>query len=57
MGQTTNRIFMIRPMNFGFNEDTRESNVFQSDKGDLDPEEISRRAVEEFDALRVYRVR
>ncbi len=42
---------MIRPARFGFNPETAESNAFQQDKDELTKEEISRRAVAEFDAF------
>ncbi len=47
--QTTNNILLIRPANFGFNEETRASNVFQKDVGG-DAELIRKTAVHEFDA-------
>jgi len=42
---------MIRPANFGFNEETAENNVFQSSDGKLTKKEIKEKAIEEFDGL------
>jgi hypothetical protein len=42
---------MIRPANFGFNEETAANNAFQSRDGGLSAEEIRRKAVQEFDAF------
>lgn len=47
--QTTSNILMVRPANFGFNEETAASNAFQNSETTLSQEEISRRAVAEFD--------
>lgn len=42
---------MIRPVNFGFNQQTAESNSFQQ-RADMDtPESIQKKALEEFDAF------
>ncbi len=41
---------MVRPSAFGYNPETAESNAFQQEL-DLDPTEISRLAVEEFDSM------
>ncbi len=49
--QTTSQLLMIRPSHFGFNEQTAESNAFQSKTDSLTAAEISQKAVEEFDAL------
>lgn len=49
--QTTSHILMVRPSNFGFNEETAESNAFQTNDQSLTPKEISTKAVEEFDAF------
>ena len=35
---------MVRPANFGFNEETAASNAFQSRNGQLLPDEVSRLA-------------
>ena len=42
---------MVRPANFGFNEETAANNAFQSRDGRLGPEEIRRRALDEFDGF------
>ncbi|MCK6695682.1 MAG: arginine deiminase-related protein [Thermoanaerobaculia bacterium] len=49
--QTTRHILMVRPANFGFNEETAASNAFQSRDGRLQPEEIRKNAIREFDAF------
>lgn len=47
--QCTDRIFMVRPSNFGFNQETAENNTFQTNDGTLTKKEISDIAIEEFD--------
>jgi hypothetical protein len=47
----TSSIFMVRPSNFGFNPETSESNLFQSKSNSSSPEEISEKAILEFDSL------
>lgn len=47
--QTTAQILMVRPANFGFNEETAASNTFQSNDQSLSPEQIKQQAIEEFD--------
>lgn len=47
--QTTNHILMIRPVNFGFNEETAASNAFQ--KRSRDESAINQKAQLEFDGL------
>jgi len=42
---------MVRPANFGYNEETAKSNSFQSDASDLSRAEIQERALEEFNLL------
>lgn len=42
---------MVRPANFGFNEETAESNAFQSRDGRMSPEDIRKKAIQEFDAF------
>jgi len=54
--QTTRHILMVRPANFGFNEETAANNAFQSRDGRLSPDTIRQKAVEEFDAF-VQRLR
>lgn len=49
--QTTSHILMIRPANFGYNEQTAVSNAFQSNDQSISQAEISRRAVAEFDGM------
>jgi hypothetical protein len=49
--QTTNHILMVRPANFGFNEQTAESNAFQTNDTSLSPKEIADKARAEFDGF------
>lgn len=49
--QTTRHILMVRPANFGFNEETAANNAFQSRDGSLSPDAIRQKAMEEFDAF------
>lgn len=49
--QLTDKVIMIRPANFGFNDETAESNTFQSNEGKLSKKEISEKALEEFDQM------
>lgn len=49
--QTTSHILMVRPANFGFNEETAASNAFQTNNETLSNAEISRLALAEFDAF------
>ncbi len=49
--QTTSHILMVRPSNFGFNEETASSNAFQSNDQSLTSTEISKLAIAEFDTL------
>lgn len=49
--QTTHQILMVRPANFGYNEETAESNAFQTNDESLSGEEISRSALQEFDGM------
>lgn len=46
--QTTSNILMIRPTNFGFNEETAANNSFQSKAKFHTPDEIKKMAMEEF---------
>jgi hypothetical protein len=48
--QTTNNILLIRPANFGFNEETRASNVFQKELNE-DAEAVRQKASLEFEAF------
>lgn len=47
--QTTSNILMVRPANFGFNEQTAGNNAFQSKDKSVSQAEISRLAQAEFD--------
>lgn len=47
--QTTRTVLMVRPANFGFNEETAVNNAFQANNKALTVAEISRLALEEFD--------
>jgi hypothetical protein len=49
--QTTSHILMVRPANFGFNEETAVNNAFQSRDNALEIKEIKRKAKAEFDAF------
>lgn len=46
--QTTSHILMIRPVNFGFNAQTAESNAFQKNG---EQAEVQQKALQEFDAF------
>lgn len=50
MRQITDKIMMIRPASFQFNEETAANNAFQT-AGDYDNEAIKAKAIEEFDAM------
>lgn len=54
--QTTSHILMVRPANFGFNEQTAQSNAFQQNDSSLSALEIKRKAIREFDDF-VYLLR
>lgn len=54
--QTTDTILMVRPAHFGYNEETAKSNAFQSNDATQSAEEISHKAIAEFD-LFVERLR
>lgn len=47
--QTTRTVLMVRPANFGFNEETAVNNAFQTNNTALTTDEISKLALEEFD--------
>ncbi|MBK8556532.1 MAG: amidinotransferase [Lewinellaceae bacterium] len=49
--QTTATILMVRPANFGFNEETASSNAFQSREKKISSTEIRKKARQEFDAF------
>ncbi len=46
---TTSNILMVRPANFGYNEQTAPNNAFQTLDPSLDNQEIKQKAIEEFD--------
>lgn len=46
---TTRHVLMVRPANFGFNEETAANNAFQSRDGLLSAAQMRERAVAEFD--------
>lgn len=49
--QTTNRILMVRPCRFAFNDETAESNAFQHRSDSFDSAcQVARKAIEEFDS-------
>ena len=50
MEQTTNTIFMIRPVNYRMNEQTAINNFYQKKVDHILPETINSRAQQEFDA-------
>ncbi len=45
----TSNVMMVRPANFGFNEETAENNAFQINDTGNSKDEIKARAIEEFD--------
>lgn len=49
--QLTDKVIMIRPANFGFNAETADNNVFQSNEGSMTKVDIKEAAIEEFDAM------
>jgi len=49
--QTTSNILMIRPANFGFNEQTAANNSFQSKDESLTAQQIKENAIAEFDSF------
>jgi len=49
--QLTDTILMVRPATFGFNTETAKDNVFQSNNFNNSSEEISAKAIVEFDRL------
>ena len=50
--QTTSNILMIRPVNFGFNQETAESNAFQNAEfGEQNKEQSQQIALQEFDEM------
>jgi len=51
MSTITDTIMMIRPKNFGFNEETSKDNAFQNAEAQIDPESAKIKAIQEFDAM------
>lgn len=51
MEQITNKIIMVRPANFGYNEETADDNAFQNKDLGLSSKEITSGAIEEFDTF------
>ena len=49
--QITSHIMMVRPANFGFNEETAENNAFQDASAERDDENIRKNAIREFDTF------
>ena len=49
--QITQHILMVRPVAFGFNEQTAASNAFQNNSKTMSAEEVKFRAIEEFDGM------
>ncbi len=50
--QTTSNILMIRPVNFGFNQETADSNAFQNiEFGEQNKEQSQQIALQEFDEM------
>lgn len=45
----TTHLFMVRPLHFGFNEETALNNAFQVNDNTLSPKQIAALAVKEFD--------
>ena len=51
MHYATDHVVMIRPKHFGFNPETAANNTFQQDSGALTAQEISAKAIAEFDGF------
>lgn len=49
--QTTSHLMMVRPVRFGFNEQTADSNAFQQKESTLSQKVIQQKAQQEFDAF------
>ncbi len=47
--QSASAVLMVRPANFGFNEETAASNAFQHNDPSVSKEEIQKAAIKEFD--------
>ncbi|WP_222617409.1 citrulline utilization hydrolase CtlX [Flavobacterium muglaense] len=51
LNQSTTSILMVRPANFSVNIQTSETNYFQKELKDLNPEQIKSKALKEFDDM------
>lgn len=51
MQNKTSKVLMIRPVQFGFNEQTATSNSFQENSNDLNSNQIQSKALNEFNAF------
>lgn len=51
MSQITDKILMIRPANFGYNEQTAENNAFQTQNKIMSNDDVKEKAKEEFDRM------
>lgn len=51
MDQITSHILMVRPVSFGYNEETATNNAFQSKDPELSDLEVREKAIREFDAF------
>ena len=49
--QLTSHVLMIRPVRFGYNEETAMSNHYQHSNDELNPSQIQKLALDEFDGL------
>src|SRR6056297_3306932 len=49
--QTTNNLLMVRPAQFGYNEETAQNNAFQSSEGAEQTKQIAANARTEFDVF------
>lgn len=56
MKQIASHLLMVRPVSFGYNEETATNNAFQVNDPSLDPQQVRQKAVEEFDEM-VHRLR
>lgn len=48
--QVTNKVFMVKPVKFDYNEETAKDNIYQKNN-DLQKKEIQKRALKEFELL------
>lgn len=56
MKQIASHLLMVRPVSFGYNEETATNNAFQVNDPSLDPQQVRQKAVKEFDEM-VHRLR